>query len=441
MFLRPQHFQQHDRHIENWVNGRCAGLRGFDWGFVALKLDQGELANGRLAIAECRGVFNDGTPFNLPDGDDVPLALEIDSADFKGGVVYLSLPLRRPGFAEIAGPAQAGSLSLADSLARYSISEIKEVPDAVSGAIGGYPVQVGRLRTRLTLARQEGHACLGVARVKEIRADKTVVLDEQFIPPVLFCSAAANLQSYLRELQGMLQTRADALAGLTVEATRLGPSGVAHFLLLQTLNRYEPLLAHLASAARLHPEEFYRLGLQLAGELSTFYKTGKRPVSFPAYDHDNLQAGFGPLMAELRRLLAEVIDPNAVRITLVYSTKYNMHITPNRAEYADLLDKAAFVLGVKASVPTETLRTGFPRQVKIGPGEDIRQVVNLNLPGIEISPLMQLPQALPSRPDFCYFGLGKQGELWQKMSKSGGFALHVSDSFPNLEFEFWAIKG
>ncbi len=375
----------------------------------------------------------------MPNEDAVPLALEIPEG-FKNGIVYLSLPLRRPDFPEI--DSHTSRDVNANTLARYRLDET-EVRDHNSGADGRYPVQIGRLQARLMLDRQErsGHACLGVARVVEVRADKTVVLDESFTPPSLECSAAANLGLYLREVHGLLHTRGEALAGLTVEAARIGPSGMANFLLLQTINRYEPLLAHWVATASLHPEEFYRMGLQLAGELSTFYKTDKRPISFPVYDHDNLQATFGPLMAELRRLFAEVIDPNAVPITLAYVTKLGLYFTPNRAQYVNLLDKAAFVLGVKASVPTESLRTEFRRQVKIGPGEEIQQLVNLNLPGIEISPLMQLPAALPSRPDCCYFGLNKQGDLWKKMSTSGGFAIHISDRFPDLEFEFWAIKG
>ena len=39
LFLRPQHFQQHDRYLENFVEGRCSGLRTFPWGFTTLKID------------------------------------------------------------------------------------------------------------------------------------------------------------------------------------------------------------------------------------------------------------------------------------------------------------------------------------------------------------------------------------------------------------------
>ena len=62
MFLRPQHFQQHDRYLESRIDGRCYGIRAYDWGFSSLKLDGGQLAIGKIALAAARGIFQDGTP-------------------------------------------------------------------------------------------------------------------------------------------------------------------------------------------------------------------------------------------------------------------------------------------------------------------------------------------------------------------------------------------
>ena len=41
-------------------------------------------------------------------------------------------------------------------------------------------------------------------------------------------------------------------------------------MMLQTVNRLEPLFTHLSDMQGLHPEEFYRIGVQMAGELATF---------------------------------------------------------------------------------------------------------------------------------------------------------------------------
>lgn len=432
MFLRPQHFQQHDRHIENWIDGRCHRLQGFDWGFSVLTLEKGA---GKLGVTACRGRFQDGTPFQMPVDDPLPLAITIPD-DFKNGLVYLALPARRVNASEIDSHSQP------DSLARYRQGEF-EARDHNSGADGACPVKVGYLQAVLMLEGDPrvrlGHSCLPIARILEVKSDKTLVMDDSFIPPSLNCSASLNLGRFLRELQTKLHVRGEALAENTVEAARLGGAGVANFILLQTINRYEPLLNHLESAVdHVRPEDFYRIGLQLAGDLSTFFK--KRPISFPLYHHDDLKFSFGPLMAELGALLDRGIGTNTVRITLM-EWKDGIDVTPNRLEYIHLLDKALFVLGVKAGVPSEILRTRFSQMVKVGPGEEIQQIVSHALLGIELSPLMQLPPTLPSRPEFCYFGLSKQGEYWKKMSNSKGFAFYIGGHFPDLELEFWAVQG
>jgi type VI secretion system protein ImpJ len=431
MFLRPQHFQQHDRFLESLVDGRCRAIRAYDWGFSQLKLDLGSLAVGRVAVTECRGIFQDGTPFNLPSDDDLPLPLDIPE-DTKNSIVYLTLPTRRPESAETDSEMNP------DSLARFRLKE-REVRDNNSGADGRFAVQIGGLRPRLMLSRQEraGYSCLGVARVIEVRADKTVVLDDRFIPPGLSCSASNLLAGFLRELGGLLHTRGEALAARVAGAGHGGVAEVSDFMLLQVINRYEPLLEHLAYGAKLHPEDFFRLGLQLAGELSTFYKPGKRPVSFPAYNHDDLQATLIPLIEELRLLLSMVLEQNAIQIPL---SKPKFGVYAAKRPDLNLLENAIFVLAANAQVSPELLRSHFPPQVKIGPVEEIQQLVRSALPGISIHALPVAPRQIPFHAGFSYFELDKHSELWKKMASAGGFAIHIGGNFPGLELEFWAIK-
>jgi type VI secretion system protein ImpJ len=86
------------------------------------------------------------------------------------------------------------------------------------------------------------------------------------------------------------------------------------------------------------------------------------------------------------------------------------------------------------------LRSHFPLQVKIGPVEEIQQLVNSALPGISIQPLPVAPRQIPFHVGFTYFELNKHNPLWNKMTSSGGFAIHIGGNFPGLELEFWAIR-
>jgi type VI secretion system protein ImpJ len=431
MFLRPQHFQQHDRYLETLVRERCGGLQPYDWGIKKLKIDQRQLAMGKFSLTECSGIFPDGTPFNLPEDDELPLPIDIP-IDVQNNIIYLALPMQRFGAVEIDTDENR------HALARYHANEM-EVRDINVATNATSAVMIAKLQTSLMLQKQErsGHVCIGVARVIESRVDKNVIIDEQYIPPTVDCNAQPLLKSYVKELFGLLHTRGEALGGRASEAGRGGVAEIADFMLLQVVNRVEPLFEHLQNIPSLHPERFYRLAVQLAGELSTFCKANKRPISFPLYLHDDLHKTFLAVMNELRELLSSVLEQNAIFIPLT-PPKYG--IRGAKVPDPNLLKDAVFVLAANAQVSIEQLRSGFPTQIKIGPVEQIQNLVRSALPGITVHPLPVAPRQIPYHAGFAYFELNKQGELWKQMQQSGGFAIHIAGEFPGLELEFWAIK-
>src|SRR5258707_14133892 len=106
LFLRPQHFQQQERYLEAYVEGRAGSLRADGWGFDELELDRDVLTIGKLAVRRARGVFPDGTPFSIPDLDPPPAPLEV-SPEMRNTRLYLALPLRRGGSAATARPPRS----------------------------------------------------------------------------------------------------------------------------------------------------------------------------------------------------------------------------------------------------------------------------------------------------------------------------------------------
>lgn len=431
MFLRPQHFQQQGRHIEALISGRCDAGKAYEWGVSKLKIDQKQLAQGKFALAECSGIYPDGTPFNLPEDDPLPQPIEIP-VDVSNSIVYLSLPARLEGSVEVDTDEKP------NSLARYHATEI-EVTDHTTQSNETSTITIGKQQSCLLLARQEraGHTCIGVARIVESRVDKNIILDDEYLAPTLDCHAIPRIKGFIKEVTGLLHTRGEALAARASEAGRGGVAEISDFLLLQVVNRFEPLFEHLQNISCLHPENFYRVAVQVAGELSTFSKATKRPVTLPAYQHDNLQLTFDHVMEQIRDCLSVVMEQNAILLPLT-SPKYGTRA----AKIPDyhLLDNAFFVLAVKAQVPTEQLLRQFPNQLKIGPVEQVQQLVRSALPGINVHALPVAPRQIPYHAGFSYFELNKQSELWKQMKQSGGFAIHTAGEFPGLELEFWAIK-
>lgn len=323
--------------------------------------------------------------------------------------------------------------------ARY-VSQVQEVRDDNAAFESRAPVALGSQAFRL-LTERDGlgeYAAVGVARVREKRADQALSLDEDYLPPVLDIAAAPPLASFAKELLGLLHQRGEALAGRVVASSAGGASEIADFLLLQLVNRAEALTGHLSRVRPLHPQELYRELVALAGEFCTFTASQRRPEEYPVYNHDDLAASFAPVMLALRQALATVIDAKAIAIPIVEKA-YGVHVA--MLSDRSLIDNASFVLVVRADVPGESLRGHFPQQAKVGSVEHIRDLVNLQLPGIGLLPMPVAPRQIPYHAGSTYFELDRGSAHWKQLTHSGGFAFHIAGQFPGLNLAFWAIRG
>lgn len=433
LFLQPQHLQQQDRYVDRLVRASTMPLRPFAWGLTELSLDSAMLTLGKFAVRSVAGIMPDGTPFNVPGDVDPPKPLDLAEST-RNLVVYLQLPTRQPGGVEVASP------QLIETVARYATDELEAV-DINAGYTGTATVPVGKLRLRYALENEarSGFTAIGLARIVEVRADKSTVLDEGFIPPMLASSASGVIGGFINHLQGLIRQRAEALAGRVSETATRGSGEIADYLLLQLCNRYEPLMTHLAAITQqLHPESFYRIAVSLAGELATFTETRKRPTVFPPYRHDDLQATFRPVMAALRQSLSAVLEQTAVPISL-QERKFGIRVGPILDR--SLVTEATWVLAVKAQIPVETLRRNFPNLCKIGPVEQIRELITVALPGIAARALPVAPRQLPYYAGTSYFELDRSSPYWAALTQSGGIAIQVSGDLPGLEIECWAIRG
>ena len=434
LFLRPQHFQQQERYLENLIERRANAIQSYGWGFEILEIDDNAAATGSIALRQAAGVMPDGTAFNLPADDTPPAPLSIRTDHPKDSLVYLAVVAQRAGVPSATLDEQNRLAAL-----RFGSGAV-DVVDSNQGFPDPAPMQLAELRLQLLGAAQiSGAYCtMPIARVVERRADGQVLLDRQFVGPSLSVNDCAPLRGYLGELRGLLSQRVDALAGRLAQPGRGGVAEIADFLLLQTVNRASALFEHLSNVPRLHPEQFYATCVQLAGDLAAFGPERKLSRPFSAYDHDDHGITFRPVMAQLRLALSMVLEQSAIPIEL-HDRKYGVRVAviPDKG----LLSAASFVLAVSAQMPSETLRLRFPGQLKVGPVEKIRDLVNLQLPGIGLRALPVAPRQIPYHAGFNYFELDTRHELWELLKNSGGLAMHLAGEFPGLELEFWAVRG
>jgi type VI secretion system protein ImpJ len=431
MFLQPHHFQQEARHIEHLVDARLRAAHPFGWGFSELVLDEGLLALGRLGLQRASGILSDGTPFSMPQHDALPTPFEVP-ADLKGEIVYLAAPLAREGVTEVDFGHGDG-----DEMCRWRAVD-EELRDHTNAGDEPEPVQTAALALRFLRQREatDGYALLGVVRVMERRSDNQLVLDRAYIAPQTRIEASGQLSATATLLHGLVQQRARLLASRMGQMGH-GVSEMADFLMLQVLNRMEPVLRQHAGVPSVHPQDFHLACLQIAGELATFSSEARHPPEYPLYRHDDLQAVFLPVVEDLRRLLSTVLERNAQQIDLV---DRNYGVRTAVVGDAELLRKGTFVLAVNAQMAAEVLRQRFPAQSKLGPVDKIRDLVNLQLPGVTMRSLPVAPRQLPFHAGFHYFELERGGELWKQIERAGNLALHVAGDFPGLELELWGIR-
>jgi len=431
LFLLPQHFQQQERYIERYVEARCQALVPHSWGFTEIEFEPDLLSIGKVALRRVAGVFPDGTPFRMPDDDPLPKPLDVGT-DVRDQLLYLAVPVRRAG--ELDVDREAG----ADELVRHEVRELQARNDSSSS---GDPavLEVGTLRTRLLLASEvtQAYACIPLTHIVECRADRQVVLSEHFIPTVMHARTAGRLASFTSELLGLLHQRGEALAGRVAATGRGAAAEFADFLMLQAVNKYEPLMAHYAAQGDLHPEKLFQVLVSVAGELATFTATAKRPPKFPTYRHERLRESFEPVILALRESLSKVLVQSAISIPIEPRRfGISVAIVTDRSLYGN----AVFILAARADLPSDELRRRFPTQLKMGP-EKIGDLVRLQLPGVPVSALPVAPRQIPYHAGFAYFELDQSDAMWEQLKDSGGIAMHVAGEFPGLALEFWAIRG
>ena len=432
LFLRPQHLQQQERFLQQWVAGSCHELRAYSWGITLLKIDEQLLKLGKVAIVRAQGMFADGTPFDIPTNTPAPEPYEIPK-DTKNCLLYLAVPLIQPNALLMAEKQNK------NKLVRYGIRDI-QVSDLHTGQIEGEAdVQVGELNLCILpeTDKLNAYSVISIARINERDKDSMVILDDNFIPTVMHCNSSPQLSNFIKEVQGLLKHRGDALASRLATPGSAGVSEITDFLMLQLMNKYEPLLEHLSASKGIFPEELYRVLIRLAGELATFTREERRPIKYESYLHDQQQKSFEFVMNEIRLSFSTVVEQKAIGID-IQEHKYGIWVATINDK--SLFDDSMFILAVKADVASEKIRSKFPKQSTVTSVEHIRELVNAHIPGIDLTPLAVAPRQIPYHSGFSYFELNSQHEYWDSLATSGGLAVHIGTKLENLALELWAIR-
>ncbi len=428
LFLRPHHLQQSDRYLENLVESRLRHITPYPWGFSALEIDRDLAQQSKFGLRQASGVMPDGTPFSVPDNSPLPAPLDVPE-DAAKQVVWLSLPVGAPNTREVEdGEADSASRFVSASALMIDSTSPLRVEEEIDVA---YP----RLAYELRRTPKPGFVNLAVARILEVR-DRAVILDEKFAPPVLTCSAHPVVDGWIDRVIGWMDNKLEELARYAADPTAGGGLQSADYLILQLLNRHIPVLKHFRRSRYVHPERLYEELLRIAGELATFVTAERRARDYPAYDHDDLEAVFAPVIRDIQDFLSAQIGRRAIRLEIV-ERAHNAFTSTIRDRA--LFRNATLVLEVAAQRPLTEIQNQFPHLFKVGPNTKMNEIVHAHLPGVPLIHLPTPPPQIRAITDHVYFYLDRTSPLWPEFSTATSIGMHFSGDWPGLELELWAV--
>ncbi len=435
LFLQPQHFQQQQRHLEQTIESRVRDHHAYCHGFNQLELDPDLLKAGKISILKASGYFQDGTYFNIPDQDPAPACIDIPEIE---GAALVSLCVHQPHWSAQQtawrNPAEAGTMQTS---AKW-LGESVELPDINDAQAPAQTVEIGRLNSHLQVGEQalEGKLHLNVCRLQPEKG-QAARLDATFIEPCLCAISNSRISHVLHATLALLNNKIDQLRLRRIRKGSHNSSEIGDFLLLQGCIQQRLAIMHLLSVKPVHPEAAYRCLLVCLGAVN-LYGQDEAAHFEPAYDHNNLHQTFSLVWEAIRNSLANTHDQHASQIPL---NQKGAGIHVGQILDKALLDTAHFYLTVYAQAPEELVLRQFPSTVKIGPVERLRDLVNLNLPGVRLKAVKQAPAALPYYADHLYFQLETRAEpLWKMLGQTGHLAIHHVGDLPELRFELWAVR-
>ncbi|HEY1059960.1 MAG TPA: type VI secretion system baseplate subunit TssK [Limnobacter sp.] len=428
LFLLPQHFQQQERHLLTEMHSRVHDFQAYTHGFADLELDTGALQAGQIRILRASGYFPDGTRFDIPTEAASPPCLELPD-HLPSQTIWLCLPAPHP---------QESHLALEQQTGRYNMvqAEVRNVsaPDGLVDTL-----ELGQLCMHLMRDDEprKGYTCLPLAVVKSVE-DRQVHLDSTYIAPHLNCRTQPTIQRHCTGLLGLLGNRIEHLKNRRFRKNSHSSSELGDFLLLQACLAHHLSLSHLLQRPTLHPEMLYLHLLQCLGSLSVHSDVQLSLDFHPNYLHDDLALTFGQLVQAISKALSVTHDQriHAIPLQAKGNGVYLAHIADQ-----GLMSTAHFVLTIRADAPDSVVRERFPSTVKIGPADRLRDLVNLNLPGVRLKSLSSAPPALPYYADHLYYQLETRNDvLWKQLQETGHLALHCANEFPGLRLELWAMQ-
>lgn len=430
MFISPQHFQQHDRFIQSYVQSsidKLAGTNNF-YGVTELSISHDSLLIGQFSVNRCSGIFPDGTLFSLTR----EIVLDIPEGTINE-LVYLALPLSLMGSNEYSEHIKSSK--------RYVVKNVS-VFDSSAEETTHTEIDVADLNIVLKLTDDDtaGYNLLPIARILEYKDTGQIILDKNFIPASLHYGTSSFLIDRIREIHILVKFRTNNLVSRIENSLKQKSqqSLLIDYIWLQTLNTWLVWLDYVILTPKVHIHDLYLGLLRFQGELLAL--NPELPPSFETLKYDKLFDNFNPLLVRLRDILTIVQNEAVIEFTFNDQLFEKRRILQTIIKNSHQLLNRRFIFSVKSSIAPYELGELFPSSATLSSKNKIPELVKSSLSGIEVKSLSVVPSELKPMPDVAYFEIDVNNASWQSLLKNNEvLALHIDMRIPNLTIKLYAL--
>lgn len=432
LFLTPQHLQKSESYLENYAKN-LAFEYNYDclYGFSELVLDTSMLSLGKFGIKKAKGVFHDGTTFEL----DREIVIDIPYGIPKTKV-FLALPIEREGHVLI----QSGE-NVKSKYSSYTV----DVYDNTEDNSDAVKVEVAELNLTLKLGTDvlDSYLTLPVALLSECIPGTGVIIDKAFIPQCLNVHISDYVTENINFIYDKLQYRVQLVANRIASGAdnKSYQSMIRDYLWLASLSEWTVTWREFTENknSMLNPKQFYFYCLAMVGKM--YGLKGLEPPKLSLWSFGQLYEKFAALFSIILECLRDVKTDNVTAISFDKSLFAARHLLRASITDRSLYHDSRFVLVVSSSSSVSSINSDFPKACKIAGNKEIANIVVNQLSGVPIRNLPVAPTELKSKFDSAYFEIDTSSSIWKNMIENDDvIALHIDDRFSDISIELYVIK-
>ena len=428
MFIHPHHFQQQDLCWEGLISRYHKASPYVGWGILEFEIEESALLMNKIMVRRCVGILPDGTLFNAPDKDSVPLPIIVPK-EYCDKYICIGATLdsrTNPHFS---------TQEKRDLQFRY-ITERRQYPDLHSKDSEDKDIDICRLNLNLLLATDDLNGVSYIPVLKIASSAQGIILDEGYIAPTIRAQSSSVLRSYLVKVLSLLSNYVNTnFAFLRVSEAPQYSDRSERWLIFQTVHRYQYLFLLLSKDRYLLPYRLFELMIDLIGGVSAFTTTNVFEMPNLSYDHDNLAASFEPLIVMIEQTFGELSRKKVAKL------EFNLIDNLYCAEIPDdlqLLD-AELILSVTFKEQFQNQQHLF-KHFKIATNSEIKKIIAAQVSGLRYVRLESLSPYVSNEKDTVYLQFVQEGYLWDQVLQQRNLSIYTSFEFEQIRrIALWVI--